>query len=50
MNVGALNKIHTTAVIININIIKSLNFDILIIEKKYNESPILLKFMVYCNS
>lgn len=33
MNVGALNKIDSKVVTININIGKSLNFDILIIEE-----------------
>ena len=50
MNVGALNKIHTEVVIININISKSLNFDILIIEEYIMNPLCLLKFMVYSNS
>ena len=50
MNVGALNKIHTKAVIINITVSKPLNFDILIIEEYIMNHLCLLKFMVYSNS
>ena len=50
MNVGELNKIHTKVVIININISKSLNFDILIIEEYIMNPLSLLKFIVYYNS